>query len=240
MQSIESPDVAEGVRKELFNRLRIGDDPVNTRPEDEGQNGFTCMSLMCSRLSIPMVTLVVMPGQKLQEINLPFPDADKVTVDPPRAPADHEPAFLGVRVHRSYWKPPLTFEWGGEGSKRTFRLQGAALGSEFCDHQTALARSSEDVFHYFDSDAVRLGIGPLCFRTDDDSWWAALDTVLQYSNNTAESKFCDFSPHNRSPLKAALDHLHASGDPMHVSAEDADGRQHRLVNVDWLYTSVDE
>ena len=142
-----------------------------------------------------------------------------------------------MRVHRSFWQPSLDLEWP-EGSGRTYRLVGCTLGSEFCGHQTAIACSTGDMYHFFDSDATRLGIGPMSWRTDDRSWWASLDRVMQHSNNTADSKFCDFAPANRSPLQTTLEHLRASGsDPRGVNAELAEAHDHRLVNVDWLYTS---
>ena len=234
-QCIAEPEIAEGLRRRMFYELRLGDDPVNTRPEDEGQNGFTLLSLMCARLGVPLTVLVLAEKDELVTFAYPLADADKKMVDPPRPPTGtREPALLGVRVHRGHWRPPHTLLHGG----RTYHLQSAMIGSEFCGHQCALARSRKNVYHFYDSDAVRLGIGPVGFRSDRDELWKALQYVLPYSNNTPTSKFCDFSPHNRSPVSPLVDNLRAERAMAVLGNADTRAPKHRLVNVDWLYSTV--
>lgn len=230
--SLNGLDKAETLRRRIFDEMRLGDDPVNTLPQDEGQNGFTVFTCMCSRLGVPVTTLVYNKGE-LHPFAHDFPDADEVPVPAPRAAKPHEPALLGIRVHRSHWKPKKVMQH----ANLTYYLQGAMIGSELCGHQCSLARSANDTYHFYDSDGVRLGIGPICFQAGEEDFWNCLQYVLPYSNNTDTSKFCDFSPHNRSPLKVLADNLHAENAAEVLEGVDTDAPAHRLVNVDWLYAT---
>lgn len=232
-ECLQDVRVAETLRHRVYHELGLGDQP-GIAAREEGQNGYTQLSLVASKLGIPMMTLMLV-DDKMLPVDIEFADAHGVPVPCARPPKDMEPAILGVRVHRAHYKPPLVRKHAG----RTYHLQSCLIGSEWCTHQCSLARGDGGWWHYMDADAGRLRIGPFSFRLDDERFWEDLMHVLPYSNVTESSRFCDMAPHNRSPMKVHLDAMRAVGAKVHDSvAEKAmNAPDTRLVNVDWIYVA---
>ena len=208
-RSIRSNSAAEKLRRHIFYAHGIGDDP-SVAPQEEGQNGFGELSRLFGVLGVGHDVLSAPSLTPLQE------------ADAPR--------FVGVRVQRSAWEAPLTLRH----RKRTWHLCGGFLGSEYCEHQTCLARlGTSNLFAFYDADAVRLGVGPTFFRVEDAAKWTSnLEVCIPYSNHTEESRFCEFNPSNPHPLKVSSQNLVASGgkriDPKHMGGQ-------RLLNAEWIY-----
>lgn len=227
---LHSPTHAEELRRLLFYKHRIGDDP-KTPPHLQGQNGFIQLARWFSAIGISLTTLYVTrrsPGVVTEAGGGGGTKKKRRT------------CVLAVRVHRERWQPPWRLRHAGE----EWTLQGALLGSEHCEHQCALCRTGKgNTWAFYDSDAVRLGIGPVCFRSkDEQSWYSDLLFTLPYSNHSATSRFCDFSPRNRHSLQVSHDLIRATGGATggatremldHVDLEDSG---QRLLNCDWVYT----
>lgn len=230
---------SEPLRTRLYRDFAVGDDPAQA-PELDGQNGFGQFTLLCSKLGVPLLTLM---APELVEVALPLTDARGASVAPPRAPRADEPGFLSVRTYHADFMPSLELVHAG----RRWRLRSALVGSEFCGHQTALACCSADgrAWASYDSDAVRRRIGPVAFEVGapgvplaTQTWWDALDRVLPVINNTSTSRYCDMNPRNRHPLesiaRAYRTHAGVATAPMETSDASLN-----TVNMDWLYTPAD-
>jgi hypothetical protein len=219
---------SERVRRYLWESMRLGD-PYGQAPELDGQNGCSVACMLLAMLDVPVLT-VVAPG--LTPLDVPLEDADG-RARTPRGPKDEaEPCLLIVRTHRSRWRPPQVLDHAG----RRFVLASAFIGSEHCGHQTGVSRSCEkDVWAFSDSDAIRLGIWPICFRVPPTAaWHEVVDRAVPYSNASDTNEFCDMSPKQRHPLKVVADHLRAQGLAA-AEALDTSSRAHDLVNVDYIY-----
>jgi hypothetical protein len=233
--SLKSPRAAEELRRLLFHEFRIGDD-ISIPPHEEGQNGMTQFAMFCKVFNVPVQILYAHKGTLIPH------NGNLVSryrqMPSPRPPRKGEPSLLFVRVVQSVWKPPDVLTY----SKNMFKVQGAFIGSEFCGHQTALARGSMNYWHHYDSDSVRMGIGPCAWLSPSMRFWQDLGAVFGYSNNTDDSKFCDFSPHQRNALDLVKSHFRAHGvdiDAMESKqgAINSQGAPN-LINVDWVYTNA--
>lgn len=227
---LRDPPAAEQLRRHLYDRWRIGDDP-DQDPRLDGQNGYSQFSLLCSAIGFPLVTLV---APWMEEMRVELRDGAQRAVPPPPRPASSQPCLLGVRNHRSQWRPPARLRFGG----REFRLQSAFIGSEWCGHQVSLARACGDRWALYDSDGTRLRIGPLSWEAADDEWWDTLSYAIPFANKTQHSKFCDVNPRNRHPLRVVHDLLRAEGLRRFASESALSDKRHMQVNVDWIYSSV--
>lgn len=229
---LRAPDSSEPLRRHVYDTYAIGDDPAQA-PHLDGQNGFGQFSLLCSALQIPLVTLM---APWMEAVRMALPNARKEQVPPPPRADPTRPALLGVRTYRSHWRPPHALEHGG----RRWLLQSAWVGSEYCGHQCALARVDAcepgvEQWALYDSDGVRLGIGPITWHTTAAEWWDELPRVMPFTNKSASSKFCDMCPHNRHPMELVQRLLKVPA--MERAAERMRSDAFRQVNVDWLYTS---
>ena len=123
--------------------------------------------------------------------------------------------------------------WGGG----EYDLNAVMVGSEFCGHQTCIARSCEaDTWMFSDSDAIRQGISPICFRKPRGAAWHALmRDVLPTSNASDTTQWCDMYPSGRHPLHVVKRGLEAEG--VHAPLRDVDtaSRAHDLINCDYIY-----
>lgn len=235
---LKTQKCSEALRKLLYETFGIGDNPKQ-EPELDGQNGYAQFSLLCSKLNIPMVTLMA-PWMKDASSNIRSPVGEMVS--PPRKPSPNEPAFLGIRTYRSVHVPKFEIKYGG----RIWKLRSAMIGSEFCGHQIAISSccGSQGKWAVYDSDGVKECIGPVAWdisETGDDGemrWWSVLDKVMPIINKTNSSKYCDMNPHNRHPLesvnRAYMAELGNSG----VKENDLQNTHFNQVNLDWIYTSV--
>ena len=188
-------DTSEAIRKYMYDKLAIGDDPEQA-PELDGQNGASMATLLCKAIEMPMITALVHENA-LKATDFPIENAKGFRVDPPPKPHSTERCILLVRTHRSRWRAPERLKFAG----RSFTLQSCLIGSEHCGHQTAVARSTCDhtnddqnnVWAYSDSDAIRLGIHPILFRKPPNMpWHSCVSAAIPHSNANASSNFCDF------------------------------------------------
>ena len=227
---LHSAAESESVRRYLFERMHIGDNP-DQNPEDDGQNGASMGALLFGGIQLPMET-VVAPWMKSAD-DLPLEDARGRRAVMPPAPSKDSRAVLLVRTYRTRWKAPERMEWNG----RSYTLMSALIGSEFCGHQIAIARSCQpETWAVSDSDGIRLGILPICFRKPKGVAWAELaPRMIPFSNATNDSQFCDMSTSGRHPLKLLHDALAAQGAGDAMGAVDTDSRAHDLINVDLWY-----
>lgn len=222
----DEPREARMLHDRLHALHNIGDKPGIPETE-EGQNGYTQMCMIAKVIGLRGITL---EAPEMNDIT-DYPLVSKfVDMGPLERPDGSGAAFLGVRVGRAPWRPKLTLEHDG----REWELQGCFLGSEFCGHQTAIARACPGTWAHYDSDACRLGIGPYSWQSSDQDWWTTLEHVMAYSNSTSMTKFCDFAPQNRHVFTVTRDLLGAHG----VHDADVGLTEHdqaHSLNVDWVY-----
>ena len=175
----------------------------------------------------------------MQELHVPVYDAKGIEIKP-RVPTESERCVLFVRTYRSRWRPPQSLSYVDSTSiSRTFVLVSAFIGSEWCGHQVSINRSCErDVWAFSDSDAIRMGISPICFHIPSNSvWHSEVTLAIPYSNASATNEFCDLSPSQRHPRQVVKDHLNALS-MTSVLSMDTSSTEHDFVNVDYIYLSV--
>lgn len=233
---LRSADASNRLRRFIFHELAIGDDPAQD-PSLDGQNGYAQLSLLCSKLGVPLLTLM---APSLEEASIPIADANGTSVPPPRPPEPGQPALLGVRTYRATnFRPPLRLSHAG----REWKLRSGLIGSEYCSHQIALSCScgSQRKWAMYDSDGVRQCVGPVAWEAEreltDDEWWASLDQMIPVINKTKDAKFCDMNPRNNHPLHTVLKAYAAERIPLRVDTSET---AHKLVNMDWIYTAVQD
>lgn len=221
---------SEAVRRYLYERLAIGDDP-DQAPELDGQNGASMGALVFGGIRLPVST-VIAPWMKAAD-DIVLQDAHGRDAPMPPRPAAGERALLLVRTYRTRWKAPERLTWQG----KAYTLMSALIGSEFCGHQISVARSCEDeTWAVSDSDGIRLGIRPICFRRPKSMALAdLLPKMIPFSNATSNSQFCDMSTAGRHPLKLMHDALVAQHADNVLSGVDTDSTAHDLINVDYWY-----
>lgn len=221
---------SERVRRYLYEQLGIGD-PPDQAPELDGQNGCSMATLLMQKIDVPAITLL---APEMETAALPLRDAHDAPQPPPRAPRKGERAVLFVRTYRSRWRAPEVLVHRG----KRYCLMSALIGSEFCGHQVGVSRSCEpEMWSFSDSDGIRLGISPLCFRVPSRAraWHEVVTRAIPYSNASQSSEFCDLSPSGRHPLKVVADHLRTSGLGALTEHVDVASTAHDLVNVDYVY-----
>ena len=236
---LQTQSASEAVRSYLYHQLGIGDKPGQA-PELDGQNGASMATLLFGAVRMP-VRVVLAPW--LKPADVPLQDAHGRDAPLPPHPGAGDRAVLLVRTFRTRWDAPETLEWpppGGGETPRTYRLMSALVGSEFCGHQISIARSCEDdTWSISDSDGIRLGVLPLCFRRPKRTeWHSLLARMMPYSNASATSTFCDMSPSGRHPLKLLHDTLKSQGLDEHTRHVNVESTEHDLINVDFLYLQI--
>ena len=90
----------------LFKLHKIGD-AIGIPPEEEGQNGYTQLMMLCTVLDLPALTMIAGVGGRLRDVSDMPLHSKYTTMAAPRRPGRSEKALLGVRVMRDAWKPPL-------------------------------------------------------------------------------------------------------------------------------------
>lgn len=226
---------SEAVRRYLYEKLAIGDDP-DQNPEEDGQNGASMGTLVFGGIRLPVTTVIAPWMKRADDIVLQDSHGRDATMPP--APQHGERALLLVRTYRTRWKAPERLEWGdGARKKKRYTLMSALIGSEFCGHQISIARSCEDgTWAVSDSDGIRLGILPICFRKPKGVEWADLvPQMIPFSNATNDSQFCDMATSGRHPLKLMHDTLAAQGAAEVLESVDTNSRAHDLINIDFWY-----
>lgn len=226
---LHAQDASEGMRAYLFFQMAIGDRPGQD-PSKDGQNGAVMGTLLMAKLGLPM-RVVVAP--EMATLDMENVDANEARVPPAPRPTKRDRALLLVRTYRTRWDAPERLEFDG----RVYTLQSALVGSEFCGHQTSIARSCEkDTWAMSDSDAIARGILPFVFRKrPGDAWAPTMSRMLPVSNASSQSKFCDMAPAGRHPLKLVHDALKAQGAPSVLRHVDTSSSAHDLINVDYWY-----
>lgn len=235
---LKSKEASEDFRRLLYSKFGIGDDPHQS-PEKDGQNGFAQFSIFCTKLDIPMVTLM---APWMQELNDPITSPVGETVRAPRRPRKDEPAFLAIRTYHSVHVPKFEFMYDG----RIWKLRSAMIGSEFCGHQISISSSCEGQGKWavYDADGVKECIGPIAWdiaengEINETRWWQLLDKILPIINQTDESAYCDMNPHNRHPLESVHRAHVAEVGYSGVQATDLKDTRYNQVNMDWIYTST--
>jgi hypothetical protein len=226
---LQSQSVSEDVRRYMYDAIDIGDKPGQS-PELDGQNGASMATLLCGALCIPM-RIVVAPWMK--EADLPLKNARGNLAQLPPPPENGERSILLVRTYRSDWRAPERLRHAG----RAYHLVSALVGSEYCGHQVALSRSCESrTWCLSDSDAIRLGILPLCFRVPPGvAWHEAVTRAIPHSNANESSVFCDVSPSQRHPMRLMDDIMRAQGVGDVLAHLDAQSSEFKIVNVEYFY-----
>lgn len=205
------PDKAEALRKVLWEEMRFGD-PYGQPPELDGQNGTSQIFILASRIDLPIKRLMCLSNS---DHEMTEGVRDQAGMEHPlrSAPRDaDEPHLIVLRFRRGqhstnerHQPTPILRHRG-----RTYRLVAIMIGNEHCGHQIAAAAPTDSVrtWAVADSDARRLGIGPMhwtidtSMATDEDEklamWWKSWRTAIP-AINYGEG-VCDMSPHNR-PLE---------------------------------------
>lgn len=238
---LHSQAESEAVRRYIYDRLSIGDDPSQAG-ELDGQNGGSMCALLFGALKVPMITVL---GPWLERADIELNDSRDRKAPMPPDPQEGDRAILMVRTYRNRWQAPETLLWPPRptmGTKqRNYVLQSALIGSELCGHQIAIARSCEpETWSVSDSDGIRLGILPIAFRKPASlSWHALVPSMIPYSNATRTSEFCDMSPGGRHPLKVLHDTLKTQGLERYLQHVDTESTAHDLINVDYVYLEAE-
>lgn len=230
---LHSQAASEAVRRYLYEKLCIGDCP-DQAPELDGQNGASMAMLLCGALKLPITTVLAPWMKDAGDVTLKDAQGRDAAMPPKPGPGDKR-AILLVRTYRSRWAAPEHLEYQG----RKYRLVSALVGSEYCGHQVAISRSCEpDTWSVSDSDGIRLGVLPLCFRRPRDvPWHRLMKQMIPVSNSTANSNFCDMAPGGRHPLKLMHDSLKAQGLGEFTAHVDTEDTSQDLINVDYWYLS---
>lgn len=197
---LHSPTDAEMLRRHLYYKYALGDDPEQS-PEKDGQNGLSEFIILCAKLGIPVTRLV---APNLSELTNTVTDKRNNTLRVNKPDRMGQKCLLFVRCFRTRWKPMLRLRYEG----RTYKLMSVLIGSEHCGHQIAASTCNSKVCSWAcaDADACRNGIGPIFWKvkkhkyedwdTFFERWWnvwGKMVPVTLFNSNA----FCDFSIHNR-------------------------------------------
>lgn len=218
---------AEALRSHLYDYYALGDDPKQD-PEKDGQNGTSQLLILVSKLKIPCECLMspnLSPFTHVQK--------DQAGIDCPLIPLDNaSEGILIVRCFRTKYKPPLFIEY----KNKTFKLASIMIGSEQCQHQIAVATCNLKAGRLVisDSDAIRLGQGPMYFKIPrlrgEDSvqygnkWWRIMDSIIPVTLMNSDS-YCEFSIHNHATCKLN----------QKMNGDRCDTENAGLVNCDFIY-----
>lgn len=237
-----SQSQSECVRRHLYEHMSIGDKPGQPGHLD-GQNGASMATMLLHRLGLRVATVV---APWMRSIELSIRDAHEHEVKVPAVrESETAPDILLVRTYRTRWDAPQRLRWppGSEqdDERGEYELVSACIGSEFCHHQTAIARSCEPcTWSFSDSDSIRCGIHPICFRvaprkSTRASWSRTIARLLPTTNATSDTNFCDMAPGGRHPLAAVKEALDAQGLGEYMRNVNTDSTEHDLINVDYFY-----
>lgn len=192
---------AEKLRNALWTDYAIGDN-INDRPENDGCNGFSEFTLLCAKLSIPLVRYREQGGHfETMPCNLRDKQNAHVTIhDPPLT----KPHLLVLRFQDGdHSRFPLLRRINVKGVR--YRWVGCYAGQRKCGHQIGIASADGNWRNLIigDADIHKDGIGPVFINfkgskwNDKREWWGALEYlvhVTKFGYDTSE--FCNLSPHN--------------------------------------------
>lgn len=233
-QVLRSKAASEELRRLMYDDLGLGDDPRQD-PRLDGQNGYYQFSIFCSAFGVPLTTVIYpLLGQT---VTSPLVNSKNVTLPCPPEMGRFK-GFLGIRTHRTRFVPRRYLKLKG----KRWKLTAALIGSEYCHHQVALASTCDlnSTWAMYDSDGVRLGVGPMSWSVPgsmtDDEWWEVIHNITPVINWGANSRFCDMNPHNRHPMEMFNKTLAAEEKRHQLQTSD---ESQKLVNMDWIYAEVD-
>ena len=229
---LSSKDSSEKMRALMYDELGIGDNP-RQNPLLDGQNGYSQFSLMCTAFNIPLITYIAPWLSK--KVQTKLRNSKNVLYDTPPEEGNHG-GFVGIRTYRGDHIPSRTLMHNG----KKYILTAALIGSEYCGHQIAIASTCDDTnkWAFYDSDALRTGIGPISWHisegASDTEWWKVLHDITPIINKSIGTKYCDMNPHNRHPLKM-LGMTFKAENKLNVLEKHITSNKHNLVNMDWIY-----
>jgi hypothetical protein len=236
---------AEALRRALWEDMAFGD-PVDQAPELDGQNGMSQIFILAAQIGVPMRRIMCMPDSDNEIIGPVYDQRGKEWPFRNDPADDAEPHFLVMRYRRGHHSTNARLQptpiVASNGSK--YRLVAILIGSEFCGHQIAAAAPTDDVRRWAvaDSDARRLGIGPMHWRIDTskattpeekvDVWWKSWRTAIPAINYG--KGVCDLSPHN-----APVSELNGTTVKVTIAARSMNSlpidESAGLTNIDLLY-----
>lgn len=181
-RSLRDSQKAEALRRDIFVRYRVGDDP-DQDPRLDGQNGFNQLLELCQAVGVPAGALLQLGGG--------------VRTRSPGHPAPNgRSELLGIRIPRAELsRPQLILTEGGV----VWRLCGALMGSLHCGHQTAFVCVGGDHRQWaiHDTDWVTEGVCPMFYRLQEGAdWWDELRHQVLVTNRTPSTRFCFVNPNN--------------------------------------------
>jgi hypothetical protein len=195
---------SQKLRNYLWDALFIGDN-IYDRPENDGCNGFSELTLLCAKLKIPLMRYLEKNG-KFQKMSCKLRDKGNAAVHLPE-PCLSKPHLLVLRFndgdHHSRF--PILRRIVVHGKR--YKWVGCFAGQRKCGHQIGIASSTgrwRDIV-LGDADLHKDGIGPV-FVTfngpewkDHKKWWGALEYIVHVTKfGPTTSDFCNLSPHNLS------------------------------------------
>ena len=225
---LKNAQASERLRHRLYYDYAFGDDPKQS-PELDGQNGFSQLCILLTRLDIPTIRLF---APEMRELIDPISDQKGARHRLRSTPRDDEVCVLCVRCFRTHWRVKRRIVYNG----RRFCLTSVLIGSEHCGHQIGASTCDMRVCRWAlaDSDASQHDIGPVFWnmpKTESESratfkerWWQMWSTLVPVTIFQS-TEMCDLSPHNR-----------ATGSIRTGDASKAPG----VVNTDCIYVSLPE
>lgn len=221
---------AEALRKHLYDVYALGDRPGQP-PEEDGQNGFTQMSILIANLGIPMIRLF---APSMYELTDPVVNQRGEKVQLRTDPRPEETCLLAVRCFRTKWRPKRRFVYNG----RRYKLISMLIGSEHCGHQIAASTCDMRICRWAlsDSDMSQHGIGPIFWSISQEPretrdafkkrWVRMWDTMIPVTI-FGRNQMCDLNPVNRATheLEKYARTLNENSAP-------------GVVNTDYIYMSV--
>jgi hypothetical protein len=191
---------AESFRDALWTDYGIGDD-INDRPENDGCNGFSEFTLLCAKLSIPLVRYKE-EGGKFKSMPCDLRDKRNVRVRIHHPPLT-KPHFLVLRFQDGdHVRFPLLRRITVKGVR--YRWVGCFAGQRKCGHQIGIASTNGNWRNLIigDADVHKDGIGPVFINyrgskwSEKKEWWGALEYVVHVTKFGSDSQFCNLSLHN--------------------------------------------
>ena len=201
-------ECAERLRNILWTDYAIGDN-INDRPENDGCNGFSEFTLLCAKLSIPLVRYREQGG-RFQKMSCHLRDKENTQVtihDPPLT----KPHFLVLRFQDGdHSRFPVLRRITIKGVR--YRWVGCFAGQRKCGHQIGIASADGSWRRIVigDADFHKDGLGLVNFNfrgskwINSDAWWAGIDPMVHVTKFGRDgSEFCNLSLHN--PSNNSLD-----------------------------------
>lgn len=193
---------AQKLRNVLWTDYSIGDN-IEDRPENDGCNGFSEFTLMCAKMSIPLLRYREVRGRFT---GMP-PDLSDKRGAPVRIlpPSTKRPHLLVIRFQDGdHSRFPLLRRILVNGVR--YRWVGCYAGQRKCGHQIGIASADGCWRHLIigDADLHKDGVGPVHINFEGDkwrnkkAWWGALEYLVHVTKFGPDlSEFCNLSPHNR-------------------------------------------